>query len=117
MSGGSNIWNDNNGRLPEDKLIAYLEGRLTAEEQHEVELWLAEEGMEADALEGLKNVPTNDTQQVVSRLNRDLHSKVAKNYRRRSRPIRDNKWAMVAVLLILLFAIVAYIIIKLSAMN
>ena len=53
MSGLNDILNNGKSMISQEQLIAYLEGRLSAEEQHDVELWLAEEGMESDALEGL----------------------------------------------------------------
>ncbi len=108
------IWkNGGAGKLPEDKLMAYLEGRLTRQEQHEVEAWLAAEGMEADALEGLKEIPLADTKQMVSSINRNLHTRINKD-RRRHRPIADNKWAWLAILIVLLLCVLGYIILKLA---
>ena len=53
--------NGNKGKLPEEMLMAYLEGRLNPEQQREVEAWLAAEGMESDGVDGLKELPAAET--------------------------------------------------------
>jgi anti-sigma factor RsiW len=103
--------NGDKGRLPEDMLMAYLEGRLSPGQQHEVEAWLAEEGMEGDAIEGLKELPAADTKHLVQHLNANLHHTLAKN-KRKHRPIKDNQWAWLAVLIILLLVILGYVVIN-----
>ncbi|RYE25217.1 MAG: hypothetical protein EOP51_04810 [Sphingobacteriales bacterium] len=109
----NDIWNSGKGKLPEDKLMAYLEGKLTPEEQHAVEAWLAEEGMEADAVDGLKEIPVAETSQLVSKLNYQLRSELGKKPRRRSQAIAENKWAWLAVVIILLLCIAGYVILHL----
>jgi hypothetical protein len=111
MADIKDIWNDGEGKLPEDKLMAYLEGRLSPEEQHEVETWLAAEGMEADALEGLKAMPATETRQLVNRLNQNLHHNLKKKKRHRKQ-IVDNQWAWLAVLIVLLLVIVGYMVLR-----
>ena len=107
------IWKNGEGRLPEDKLMAYLEGRLTPEEQHEVEAWLSAEGMEADALEGLKELPASETKQLVNYINRNLHNRLGKN-KRRHKPIANNQWAWIAVLIVLLLCVLGYVVFKIA---
>lgn len=102
------------GHLPEDKLMAYLEGRLSPAEQREVEALLAEEGMESDALEGLQQLPADKTRRMAERINYRLHHDLKKNRHRGRKGFTDNKWGWVAVLLILALAVLAYIIIRLS---
>ncbi len=98
------------GKIPEDKVIAYLEGRLSSDEQHEVERWLAEEGMESDALEGLHHMPSAEARQSVKKLNHQLNNRLTNKKRRRRQPITENKWAWVAAIVVLLLGILAYII-------
>lgn len=109
----NDIWNSGKGKLPEDKLMAYLEGRLSAQEQHEVEAWLAEEGMEADAVEGLKELPATEANQLVHKLNHQLQAELSKKPRRRSKAIADNKWAWLAIIIVLVLAIAGYAILHL----
>ncbi len=110
MSGLNDIWQSGKGKLPEDKLVAYLEGRLSPAEQHEVEAWLADEGMEADALEGLKELPVSTTKQTVDKLNHGLKKQLKAKDRKRTRPIKDNYWTWIAILLVLLLSVVGYMV-------
>jgi anti-sigma factor RsiW len=115
MSELKNILNSGEGKQPsEEKLLAYLEGRLSPEEQHEVELYLAEEGMESDAMEGLKQLPSEDTKATVSKLNWQLRQQLQKKAHRRRQPIRENKLAWAAVAFILLLCVLAYVVLHLS---
>jgi len=107
--------NDKSKKLSEDKLQAYLEGRLSAEEQHELELWLSEEGMESDALEGLKQIKPEETKQSVGKINHQLRKHLTGKKRKRKEPIKENKWAWVAVLLILLLIVLAFVVLKMAA--
>ncbi len=102
------------GRLPEDKLLAYLEGRLSPAEQREVEALLAEEGMESDALEGLQQLPADKTRHIAERINYRLQHDLKKNRHRGKKHFSDNKWGWLAVLVILILVVLAYIVIRLS---
>lgn len=114
MSDLNDIWNSRKGKLPEDKLQAYLEGRLSADESREVELWLSEEGMESDAAEGLKGLPAKETQKMVGKLNAQLNATLASKRKRRTKAIQENKWGWIAVVVVLLLCLLGYIIIHMS---
>lgn len=111
MSGNGNILNGGSGKLDEGKLMAYLEGRLTPGEQHEVELWLAEEGMESDALEGLKMAEAAKVKDTVNKMHHRLDQSLGQKKRKR-RPMKTEQYTLVAIALILLLAIVAFFVIK-----
>jgi anti-sigma factor RsiW len=99
------------GKLSEEKLMAYLEGKLTAGERHEVEQWLAEDGMESDAVEGLRALQPDQTKHSVNRLNHDLRKTLlARKRKRRSSKADQHTW--IAILIILLLVAIAYIIIR-----
>ena len=100
-------------RLPEDKLMAYLEGRLPAEEQHDVELWLSEEGMESDAIEGLRVMNPSDTLHTVNKLKHDLRKKLTGKKRKR-RQLRTDHFTWMAIVIILLLLTVAYLVIRIA---
>jgi anti-sigma factor RsiW len=112
MSGLKDILKDGKGMIPEDKLMAYLEGRLSPQEQHEVEEWLAEEGMESDALEGLRKMAPEETVQAVNKLKHHLHRQINTKKNRRQRPIKDNVWGWLAVIVILLLCIMGYVVLR-----
>lgn len=100
------------GTLPEDKLLAYMEGRLTADEQREVEAVLHDDGMESDALDGLKELSAREAKRVATRINYNLqHDLKTKKYRN-NKLFADNKWAWLAVFIVLSLCILAYCVIK-----
>jgi len=113
MADEKDILKQDDGKLPEDKLLAYFEGRLSPEEQHEVERWLAEEGMEADALEGLQTIPVHEVKAASAIINHQLSKELSKKKRKRkTSAIKNNPWAWIAVAIILLLVILAYAILR-----
>ncbi len=103
--------NDKSARLSEDKLMAYLEGKLSPAEQHEVEQWLADESMESDALEGLQGHSTTETRHSVNRLNHSLRKNIFGKKRKR-RPLKTDQFSWVAIVIVLLLVVIAYIVIR-----
>jgi hypothetical protein len=97
--------------LSEEKLMAYLAGKLSPAEQHEIEQWLADEGMESDALEGLHGQKTEDTRHTISRLNHHLRKTLIGKKRRR-KPLQTNQFSWIAIVVILLLVVIAYIVIR-----
>lgn len=83
------------GKLSEEKLMAYLEGKLSPAEQHEVEKWLAEEGMESDAIEGLQAMKPDETRHSVNRLNHNLRRTLLRKKHRR-KPLNNDHLAWIA---------------------
>jgi len=111
MSGQKHIPADDKRQpLDEGKLMAYLEGHLTAAEQHEVELWLSDEGMESDAIEGLKQISPTETRNVVHRLDHDLKRKVARR-KKKDKLSGAMQVTWIAIGLVLLICIAAYLVI------
>jgi hypothetical protein len=117
MSELNDILHNGKGKLTEEKLNAYLQGKLTAQEQHDVEQWLADEGMEADAIEGLKDMPASETAALTKRINNTLQLELHKKRHRRTKAIKENNWAWIAVIIILLLCIVAYVVVNYSVSN
>ncbi len=112
MSGTQHISDSANpGNLPEDKLLAYLGGTLTGDELHKVELMLAGEGMESDALEGLQGFDAMEAKAVARKLNNQLQQSLKKKKRRSRREMVEQRWAWIAVAIILLITVVAFIVI------
>ena len=112
MSDLNDILNNGKGVITQEQLIAYLEGRLSAEERHDVELWLAEEGMESDALEGLKDMPAEETKQAIFKLNYSLRNQLSGKKKKRREPLDQNVLAWVAIIVILVFCVVGYVVFK-----
>lgn len=112
MSERKHIWQQ--GNLPEDKLMAYLEGRLSPQEQREVEALLGDDGPESDALEGLNELGANEAKQLSTRINYKLQHDLRTNKYRSKKLYGDNKWAWLAVLIVLLLCVLGYVVIKLQ---
>lgn len=99
--------------VDQQTLLKYLHGKLSAEEQHELEKALVDDSFEADAVEGLaaienkQNIPA-----LVHQLNRELKKKTG---RRKKWPFRREakleSWLLLTIVLILLLAVIAYLVI------
>lgn len=114
MSELNNIWNNGQGELSEEMLKKYIEGKLTPEQQYEVEQYLSEDSLEADAIEGLKSVDSNDARELTARINYKLQHELKTKKYRNNNLFADNKWTWVAVLLVLILVIIAYAVIKIA---
>jgi anti-sigma factor RsiW len=110
MADVNDIWNSGKGKLPDDKLMAYLEGKLSPEEQREVEAWLDQDSMESDAIEGLKELPTQDSAHIANSLNSRLDNKLKGKAGRRRRKMMNNQWSWLAIFIILLLCMLGYVV-------
>lgn len=118
MSSLKDIWNSSSGNnIPQEKLLAYLEGRLPDAEQHEVERLLGEDSLENDALEGLQSLTPEDAKQSTDKLNRTLHSYLQQRKKRRKKQIAGNYWGWIAILVILMLAVVGFILFRMSQVS
>lgn len=116
MSNPKDIWSaapEGEEGLPEDKMMAYLEGKLSPEEEHEVELWLGNEGMESDALEGLQALPPEEARKITGQLNQQLRQTMGQKARKRRRGIADQRHIWIAVVTILLLIVACFAVIHL----
>jgi ferric-dicitrate binding protein FerR (iron transport regulator) len=105
--------NERTDKLREETLMLYLEGKLTPKQQHEVEQWLADEGMEADALEGLQTLNAGETRASINKLNQHLHKTLGKRKHKR-RVLKTDHNTLIAIALVIALAIIAYIVIRKS---
>lgn len=96
------------GALSEAQLLAYLEGKLSGEEQRAVELLLAEEGMESDALEGLHEFGVLDAGNAARKLNTGLEQSLKKKKHRSRRGMGEQRWAWIAIAVVLLLVAAAF---------
>lgn len=107
--------NQSNGNLlSAEELQAYLEGTLPPERQHAVEQWLEKEGMESDAMEGLMEIEADEMKQRVAIINHQLQRQLGAGRNRRKRPITENKWAWIAVAIVLFLCLLGYAIIAIT---
>lgn len=99
-----------NSEVDQETLLKYLQGKLSAEEQHELEKSMLDDPFEADAAEGLAAIENKQhISSLVNQLNRDLKKKTTKRslwaFRREA---KLEFWLLVTIVLILLLAIIGY---------
>ncbi len=90
--------------IDQETLLQYLQGKLSAEKQNEVEKQLLNNEFHADAVEGLQKFKDqNKVHLLVEQLNRDLKKKTQKKiaYRER-RQLKLDPWVIIAIIIILL---------------
>lgn len=102
-----------NTEVDQQALLKYLQGKLTAQEQHDLEKAMLEDDFEADALDGLQDF-SNKTKiaSLVDDLNTDLKKRTAKKKKwphRRSAKLEP--WLLITIVAILVIAVISYFII------
>lgn len=111
-----NILSNSNKDIDNQKLMDYLSGKLSEQEKHEVERWMADNDFTGDAMEGLQDLSGTSKKNLplyVDQLNKELNQYIQqKKQRRERRRIKDNPWIYLALFLILLLVILGYVVIK-----
>lgn len=102
-----------NPDIDQETLLLYLQGKLSAEKQHELEMQMLENDFEADAMEGLQNLANaQNVSYLVEQLNRDLKKRTTqKKSRREKLRLKSDPWIWVTILITLLLIVVSYLII------
>ncbi len=97
------------GGIPPDDalLLAYAEGRLSPEETHAVEQWLATETPEADAIEGLQLLPQGQARALQQRINSRIARTTKRSRRERRQQPMAQRWVLTAVVTVLALLLIA----------
>jgi anti-sigma factor RsiW len=108
------ILSDSNKDIDNQKLMDYIAGKLSAEEKHEVEKWMADSQFMNDAVEGLESVKNKAAlNDLVEQLNEDLQKKLEKKrQRKQKRVIKEQPWIYYAIVLILFLIIITWYVIS-----
>jgi anti-sigma factor RsiW len=109
-----NILANSNKDIDNQKLMDYLSGKLSEQEKHEVERWMVDNDFENEAVEGLQQMAGNKKLDgYVDQLNKELHQYIEqKKDRRNKRRLSNPFWIYVAIALILLIIVLAYMVIS-----
>ena len=99
--------------VDQEALLKYLEGKLSAQEQHELEKNTLDDSFEADALEGLQDISNKaKIASIVEQLNQDLKKKTEKKKKLpHRREVKVEPWLLIAIIIILLIAIISFFVI------
>ena len=108
------ILSDSNKDIDNQKLMDYIAGKLSAEEKHEVEKWMADSAFMNDAVEGLESVKNKaELHDLVQQLNHDLQKKLEKKRQlKEKRKLKDQPWIYYAIVLILFLMIITWYVIN-----
>ncbi|MGI8580933.1 MAG: hypothetical protein ACR2KX_01975 [Chitinophagaceae bacterium] len=109
-----NILSHSNKDIDNQKLMDYLSGKLSAEETHEIEKQMTDSDFVNDAVEGLEDVKNKkDLSLFVEQLNTNLHKQLDKKKKRKQkRALKDQPWLYLAIVLLFLFIIICFLVIK-----
>lgn len=100
--------------VDQETLLLYLQGKLTAEQQHELEKQMVDNPFAADALEGLQTFKDKrQIQFLIDQLNRDLKKKTEKKkaYKEKLR-LRQDPWIVITIFIILMLVVISFLIIQ-----
>ncbi len=107
-----NILSQGNKEIRNQDIMNYLSDKLTGEQKHELEAAMADSGMMDDALEGLAALKNSDIDVTVDHVNSYLKKYLEKKKAsRKKRKIKDMQWQYVAIALLLVVTLIAFILI------
>jgi len=102
-----------NPDVDQETLLQYLQGKLSAQDQHDLEKQMMDNGFNADALEGLQEFrDKRSISALVDQLNTDLKKRTEKKKRFREKlKLNLDSNLIMAIIIILLLVIISYLII------
>jgi len=105
---------DEGAVIDENQLLAYLEGRLSSEEQYVLEEVLESDPFLNDAVEGLAEVKDKEhLKQIAAQINQQLRRQIKnRKQHRRSKTKLTEHWGWLYVLIVLGLVLVAWWVIK-----
>jgi hypothetical protein len=101
-----------NPEVDQEKLLQYLQGKLSAQEQHDLEKEMMADDFGSDALEGLQGFESKKKlAALVDQLNTDLKKRTEKKKRFKEKmKLNLDSNLIIAVVIILLLIILSFII-------
>jgi len=101
-----------NPEVDQETLLQYLQGKLPAQEQHQLEKQMMGDDFDSDALEGLQEFQSKkNLAALVDQLNFDLKKRTEKKKRFREKlKLKLDSNVIVAIIIILLLIILSYFI-------
>lgn len=109
-----NILSNSNKDIDNQKLMDYVSGKLSGQEKHEVEEWMIDNNFGNEALEGLQTIEDKKhLEAYVIQLNKELNQYLEQKKQRRDRKkIKEIPWSYLAIVIVLLLIIIAYLVIQ-----
>ena len=109
-----NILSNSNKDIDNQQLMDYLNGKLSGDALHEVEKSMADNELLNDAVEGLQGLEgKTNMQSYVDELNAAMQKSLAKKKARRlRRRLKDQNWTYLAIILVIVLCVLAYVVIR-----
>ena len=101
-------------QIDEDRLLAYLEGKLPPQEQHALEEILEADPFLNDAVEGLAEIKDKDQiRDIAAQINAQLKRQIQnRRKQRRTRAKLSEHWGGIFVLVLLLLILLSWLVMK-----
>lgn len=102
-----------NTEIDQDTLLLYLQGKLSAGQQHELEKMMMQDNFDVDALDGLENFKDKKKlTQLVDQLNHDLKKKTEKKKKfRQQLQLKIEPWVLITLIIVLLLLVISYFVV------
>ena len=109
-----NILSNLNKEIEQEKLLDYLNKKLSAPEAHEVEKQMADDAFMNDAVEGLENFNNKkDLSRYVEQLNDNLKKHLDKKKKRKEKQkLKEHPWLYFTIILLLILVIISFVLVK-----
>ncbi len=103
-----------NKDIEQEKLLEYLNRKLSEEEQHKLEMQMNDDEFVSDAMDGLQELKnTGGVAHTVAQLNDGLKKQLESAKKKRRKPeLVENSWIYYTIILLLLLAAIGFIVIK-----
>ena len=103
-----------NKDIEQEKLLQYLNRKMSDEEQHAFEKQMNDDEFMNDAVEGLQSIDNkNNLGSIIQQMNADLKKQLEKKKKRKQkRKLAEHPWIYFSVVLLLLLIIITYLVIK-----
>ena len=103
-----------NNEIEQEKLLDYLNKKLSAPEAHEVEKQMADDEFMNDAVEGLEKFNNKkDLPLYVDQLNRNMRRQLEKRKKHKEKlKLKDQPWIYFTIVLLLVLIIICYLLVK-----
>lgn len=109
-----NILSNLNKDIEQEKLLDYLNKKLSASEAHELEKQMADDAFVNDAVEGLEEFRNKkDLPHYIQQLNSDLKKQLdKKKSRKEKRKLQNQPWLYFSIVLLLVLTVVCFILVR-----
>ncbi len=109
-----NILSNDDEGIDNQKLMDYVNGKLSEDEKHELEKKMIDSEMLNDSVEGLEKFKNkNEVSNFVAQLNLNLKKQLQKKkIKKDKRKLKDLPWLYFAIILILIIILIGFLVVK-----